>query len=91
MFVMAITTFHPGMVSVKEAVSHNENPDRDCFLPKETGKMFWKTVASMTTGAFPSRGAPRLSRKSFRKVKLSRFDTYLHLHTAVGANMAAAM
>ena len=33
--VVAITTFHPGMVSVNEAISHNENPDRDCFLPTE--------------------------------------------------------
>ena len=40
MFVVAITTFHPGMVSVNEAVSHNENPDRDRFLQKETGKIF---------------------------------------------------
>ena len=56
-FVVAITTFHPGMVSVKEAVSHNENPDRDCFLPKEAGKIFWETVASMTTAPSLQGGA----------------------------------
>ena len=54
--MVAITTFHPGVVSVNEAVSHNEYPDRDCFLPKETGKIYWETVASMTT-------APSLQRK----------------------------
>ena len=56
MLVVAITTFHPGMVSVNEAVSHNEIWI-GIVVAKGTGKILWKTVASMTTAPSPQWGA----------------------------------